>query len=74
MTDTERVIQALKTVPEKQLLILDLASELLGEDGQIDYQKAAERLPEVNLAIAEANAYYEATSRAVRALKGLQAR
>lgn len=74
MSESERVIRALKKVPEKQLLLLDLAQEAVDTEGELNYQMLADRQREVNLAVAEATAYCEATTRAVRSLRRLQAR
>lgn len=70
----DRVIAALESTPEKRLRIIELTRELVGADGQIDHEKAAKRAPDVNLAVAEAEAYSRATSRAIDALRRLPAR
>ena len=72
--DDDRVIQALATVPEKSLRIIELTRELVGPDGQVDYNKASERAPEINLAVAEAEAYVRGTARAIKALQKIPAR
>ena len=69
--DTGRVIQALEDVPEKRLKLIDLAWELLDEEGKIDYKKVVDRLPDINLAVAEADAYAGATETAINALRKL---
>lgn len=71
--DIERIVQALKKVPEKHLLILDLARDA-AIDGELDYDFLADKAREVNLAVAEAKAYGQATNRAVDALHRLPAR
>ena len=71
---SNEVIQALMSVPEKRLLLVQLANELVGPNGELDYEKAVERTPEVNLAVAEANAYARATQEALRALTSIPAR
>lgn len=70
----DRVIAALEATPEKTLLIVELTRELVGADGQIDHDRAAQRAPDVNLAVAEAEAYTRATARAIDALCQLPAR
>ena len=35
--DIERVVAALKKVPEKSLLLIDLANRIPMKDGQLDY-------------------------------------
>jgi len=72
--EIEQIVQALKKVPEKHLMIVELARELVKEDGELDYDTTAERQREVNLAVAEAKAYSKATSRAVDSLRRLKAR
>ncbi len=62
--DIERIVSALKTVPAKQLRIIELTNELTGPDGQINTGALAARQPEINLAIAEAQAYGDATASA----------
>ncbi len=49
--------------------VFELAAELLDEEGELDPDAAALRQPEVNLAIAEAEAYARATRQAVAALR-----
>ena len=73
-SDADRVIRALATVPEKSLRLIELINQLVGPDGQVDYTKAAEMAPEVNLAVAEASAYVQGTARATLALRRIPAR
>ena len=72
--DIERVIHALNTVPEKSLLIVEIANEVTDKKGALDYDKLIDRQREVNLAVVEAKAYVQATQKAVEALKNLPAR
>lgn len=74
VNEHDRVIAALASVPEKELRIIQLSRELLGPDGQVDHEKAARMVPEVNLAVAEAEAYTRSTSQALNALRELEAR
>ena len=69
-----RVVAILRRVPEKRLRIFELAAELLDEHGGLDLDAAAARQPEINLAIAEAEAYARATRQAVEALRRLPPR
>ena len=64
----ERVYSALKKVPKKNLLIIELANRYL-KDGVLDYTGLAEAQPEVNMAIAEAKMYGAHTMVAVDTLK-----
>ena len=68
------LVRILRRVPEQRLRLFDLVGELLDRRGRLDRGRAAARQPEVNMAIAEAQAYARATERAVGALAGLPAR
>ena len=68
------LVQIIRQVPEKRLRVFELAAELLDEQGEIDPDAAAARQPEVNLAIAEAEAYARATRQALAALRQLAPR
>ena len=71
--DIERVVAALKKVPEKRLLIIDLANRIPMKDGQLDYDAVTAIQPEVNMAIAEAKMYGTQTLMAVDSLKRVMA-
>ena len=66
--EIEKVIAALKKVPEKRLLIIDLANSIPIKHGMLDLGVMAEKQPELNLAIVEAKAYGARTIMAVDAL------
>ena len=70
----ERVVLSLKKVPEKHLLLIELANSTPRKDGELDYEELASIQPEVNMAIAEAKMYGSHTLRAVDTLKKLIAR
>lgn len=70
----ERVVSALQKVPGKKLLIIELVNQIPIKYGELDYEKLAERQPEVNLAIAEAKAYGTHTIMAVESLIRLRGR
>jgi len=72
--DIERVVAALKKVPEKRLLLIDLANRIPMKDGQLDYDAVTAIQPEVNMAIAEAKMYGTQTLMAVDSLKRVLAR
>jgi len=72
--DIERVVASLKKVPEKRLLMIDLANRIPMKDGQLDYDAVAAIQPEVNMAIAEAKMYGTQTLMAVDSLKRVIAR
>jgi PRTRC genetic system protein C len=68
------VAGVLRRVPAKELRVFALAAELLDERGELDAEAAAARQPEVNLAVAEAEAYGRFTRQAVEALRRLAPR
>ena len=72
--DIERVVRALKKVPEKRLLIIDLANSIPIKHGMLDIDVLVEKKREINLAIAEAKAYGARTIMAVDALVSMRAR
>ena len=72
--EIERVIAALKKVPEKRLLIIDLANSIPIKNGMLDLEVLSAKQREINLAIAEAKAYGSRTIMAVDALIRLRAR
>ena len=72
--DIERVVASLKKVPEKRLLMIDLANRIPMKDGQLDYDAVTAIQPEVNMAIAEAKMYGAQTLMAVDSLKRVIAR
>ena len=76
MTETEnidRVVMALLKVPEKKLLIIELANTIPIVNGELDYTELANRQLEINLAIAEAKVYGAHTMQAVDSLIRLRA-
>ena len=70
----ERVVSALKKVPEKKLLIIELANQIPIKYGEPDPIEVTERQTMINLAIAEAKAYGTHTMQAVDSLIRLQSR
>ena len=68
---TGDIVSLLRGVPEHRLGVFALAAELVDARGELDLDAAAHRGPEVNLAIAEAEAYARATRQAVDALRTL---
>ena len=76
MTETEnidRVVTALLKVPEKKLLIIEIANTIPIINGELDYRELADRQLEINLAIAEAKVYGSHTLQAVDSLVRLKA-
>jgi hypothetical protein len=76
MTEAEnidRVVAALLKVPEKRLLIIELANVLPIVNGELDYAELANRQLEINLAIAEAKVYGAHTLQSVDSLVRLRA-
>ncbi len=72
--DIERVVDILRKVPEKRLLLIDLANSIPIKYGLLDLNTLADKQREVNLAVAEAKAYGSRTIMAVDALVRLRAR
>ena len=66
---TDDLIRALKGVPEFHPRLIQLAWELVLEDGTINHEKVAFYSQELEEAIAEAKDYSQATKEAVRCLK-----
>jgi len=69
----KRVVRALKKVPPKELLIIELVNRYT-VNGELDCEALAEAEPEVNMAIAEAKMYGAHTLRAVDTLERLEAK
>jgi len=59
----QELIAVLEAVPEKKLRLLELARELLGPDGSVDWEKCSTPplVDEINEAEQEAHAYAEET-------------
>jgi len=70
----QRVVHALQKVPEKRLLLIELANRVGRKGGELDYDELAKVQPEVNLAIVEAKMYGAHTLLAVDTLRRLKAR
>jgi len=76
MTEVEnidRVVTALLKVPEKKLLIIEIANTIAIINGELDYRELADRQLAVNLAITEAKVYGSHTLQAVDSLVRLRA-
>ncbi|TRZ50571.1 MAG: hypothetical protein D4S01_06465 [Dehalococcoidia bacterium] len=69
--DTRELVRVLEKVPGKHLRILNLAWEVIGEDGKIDAEKVALHYREIVEAKDEAQAYSDETREAVRCLRNL---
>lgn len=72
--DIERVVNALKKVPEAKLLIIELANSIPIKHGMLDIDVMAKKQREINLATVEAKAYGAHTIMAVDALVRLRSR
>lgn len=72
--DIEKVVIALKKVPEKRLLIIDLANSIPIKHGMLDIDVLTEKQRDINLAVAEAKAYGTRTIMAVDALVSMRAK
>ncbi len=73
VSHTDIVIRALKKVPEKRLLLIDLANSIPRVHGDFDVRAVTDRLPEINRATAEAKSYGAHTMMAVQALTQVKA-
>ena len=67
--DNELFIRALKQMPEARLRLIELAWQLVMEDGSINVKLAAFLVKDLGEAIAEAKGYAAATQEAVRCLR-----
>lgn len=68
--DIERAIAALKKVPERRLLLIELANRIpIMENGDPDPEALKDMQPEVDTAIAEAKMYGVQTLMAVQELR-----
>ena len=72
--DIQKVVRALEKVPGTNLLLVELARDVVTEDGELDIDRLSEIPKEVNLAVAQAQAYTKGTDRARQALRPLPAR
>ena len=70
----EKVVTALQKVPEKKLLIIELANRVKIINGQLDYAEMLNLAPEINLATKEAEVYGSNTIRMVDALVRVRAK
>ena len=71
--NTDRVVTALVKVPEKKLLIIEIANTIPIINGELDYAELANNQLEINLAVAEAKVYGAHTMQAVDSLIRLRA-
>lgn len=71
--DHDKIIHIIEAVPEKSLLLIEIAKELW-VDGTPDWDKVAAKQPEINLAMAEVQSYTRSTERAIAALKEIPSR
>jgi hypothetical protein len=67
----DNLIHALKGVPEFRLRLIELAWQVVKEDGSLDVEKLAFYARELDEAIHEAESYSEITKEVVKCLRGL---
>ena len=67
----EAVVEALKTVPERRLALIELARKVIRSDGSLDQEAVLFHMKELELAIEEAEAYSESTRSLVWSVKAL---
>lgn len=70
----EKLVRALKKVPPKSLLLIELSNEVVDDKGELDFDKVIDKQRSINLAVVEAKAYAASTQVAIKALAGLPAR
>lgn len=63
-----QIVNILHTVPAKNLKLIQLVNDLVGLNGDIDAKQVDERDDEIALAKLEAEAYANATARAIDTL------
>lgn len=68
------VVELIRRVPERRLSVFELAWELVDEEGNLDIERAADRLGDIETAIQQADAEADTTRRARTALGSLEAR
>jgi hypothetical protein len=71
--NTDRVVTALVKVPEKKLVIIEIANAIPIVNGEFDYRELSNRQLDINLAIAEAKVYGSHTLMVVDSLVRLRA-
>ena len=67
--DTSKLIDALRVVPEFRLRLIELAWEVVRDDGSLDPERLTFRGKELKEAVDEAEAYARATKEAVQWLR-----
>lgn len=70
----DKMIEAIKKVPEKKLLLIELANSIPIKNGMLDIPTLQAKQPEINLALAEATSYGSHTIMAVDLLMRLRAK
>ncbi len=63
------LVQALRGVPARRLRLIDLARQVVRDDGSLDSAQLAFRQKELEEAIAEAQAYVAMTGEVVQCLR-----
>ena len=68
MAANDTLVESLRQLPEVHLRIFALARDLVDENGNVDYERAAALGVELDQALHEARAYAETTRRALSCL------
>lgn len=71
--EDRKIVAVIASVPEHRLSLIDLINEL-APGGQLDYEEAVRRQPEINLAVIQAGHYISQTRGAAQSLWELPAR
>jgi hypothetical protein len=70
--DIDRIVAALRKVPEKKLLLIQLVNSIPIKNGEFDYLEVQNKKLAINLAIQETKVYGAHTMQAVEALMALK--
>ena len=63
------LVAIIRSVPEKRLKVFDLLADVMGADGEVNFDAVVARKREVNLVVVEAQAYAASTQRAAEAIR-----
>jgi hypothetical protein len=64
----ELVVAALRKVPEKRLLLIEIVNQVGVKNGEMDYEKLLDLQPQLKMAATEAKVYAGHTARAISSL------
>ena len=70
--DIDHIVAALRKVPEKKLLLIQLVNSIPIKNGEFDYLEIQNKKLAINLAIQESKVYGAHTMQAVETLQALK--